>query len=113
MMTLTLEDVDRLAARGHRGFFRETAAGALQLVNRHGRCAFLRGSKCAVYEDRPEGCRLYPLILDRDLDRVVKDDFCPHADGFEYGTADEERLRRSIATEDAEAAGRRLTRNSS
>ncbi len=106
-MTLTAEDVGRLAARGHRGFFRETAGGGLQLVNRRGRCVFLRGSECAVYADRPEGCRLYPLILDRDLDRAVRDDFCPHAEEFDFGPDDEERLRNSVATEDAEAAKRR------
>ena len=106
-MTLTVEDVDRLAALGHRGFFRQTPEGQLQLVNRHGRCVFLRGSECAVYADRPEGCRLYPFILDRDLDQPVRDDFCPHAEEFEFGPDDEARLRRSIATEDAEAAERR------
>jgi Fe-S-cluster containining protein len=107
MMTLTVGDVERLASRGHREFFRQTPDGQLQLVNRRGRCVFLRGSVCAVYADRPEGCRLYPFILDRDLDRAVKDDFCPHAGEFDFGTADEERLRRSIATEDAEASARR------
>jgi Fe-S-cluster containining protein len=106
MMTLTVEDVDRLAALGHRGFYRETADGALQLVNRHGRCVFLRGSQCVVYDDRPEGCRLYPLILDRDIDRAVKDDFCPHGGEFEFGPEDESRLRNSVATEDTEAEER-------
>jgi Fe-S-cluster containining protein len=111
MMTLTLEDIDRLAAAGgHRRFFRKTAGGALQLVNRNGRCVFLRGSECAVYDDRPEGCRLYPLILDRDLDRAVKDDFCPHAGEFEFGPDDEERLRRSVATEDEETETRKQYR---
>ncbi len=107
MMTLTLDEVGRLEARGHRGFFRETEQGELQLVNRHGRCVFLRGAVCAVYADRPEGCRLYPLILDRDIDRVVRDDFCPHTGEFEFVPDDERRLRRSVAVEDAEAASRR------
>ena len=112
MMTLTLEDVDRLAVRGHRGFYRVTADGAIQLINRRGRCVFLRGSECAVYDDRPEGCRLYPLILDRDLDRVVTDDFCPHVGEFEFGPDDEKRLRNSVATEDSEAEGRRRKHDS-
>lgn len=110
MMTLTLDDVARLAARGHADFYRDTVEGRLQLVNRQGRCGFLRGALCAVYADRPEGCRLYPLVLDRDIDRVVKDDFCPHTGDFEFGAHDERRLRRSVAEEDAEAARRKARR---
>ena len=112
-MTLTADDVDRLTERGHRGFFRENVEGRLQLLNRRGRCVFLRGSECAVYDDRPEGCRLYPLILDRDIDRAATDDFCPHAGEFHFGPDDEKRLRNSVATEDAEAEGRRRKHESS
>ncbi|HSN55054.1 MAG TPA: hypothetical protein VLT32_10290, partial [Candidatus Sulfomarinibacteraceae bacterium] len=50
-----------------------------------------------------EGCRLYPLILDLDLDEVVRDDFCPWRDEFRFTSADERRVRRSVADEAREA----------
>ena len=107
MMTLTSEDVTRLEALGHTDFYRVTDSGGLQLVNQHGRCVFLVEETCSVYSDRPEGCRLYPLILDTKADRAGWDDFCPHVDKFEFRSEDERQLRRSIAVEEREAIERR------
>jgi Fe-S-cluster containining protein len=106
MMTLTNEDVARLEALGRTGFCRVTASGGLQLVNRGGRCVFLLDGVCSVYPDRPEGCQLYPLILDTDADQAVLDDFCPYASEFTFDHADERRLRFSVATEHREATAR-------
>jgi Fe-S-cluster containining protein len=105
-MTLTARDAKRLEAAGHRDFCRVTDQGELRLVNRHGRCVFLRDGRCSVYADRPDGCRSYPLILDLDEDRVVRHDFCPHGAEFHFTDDDERRLRRSIAEEDRESVER-------
>jgi len=107
MMTLTSEDVTRLEGLGHTGFYSMIDSGGLQLLNRKGRCVFLAGGECSVYRDRPDGCRLYPLILDTEADLAIRDEFCPHADEFEFGSEDEWRLRHSIATEAREVADRR------
>jgi Fe-S-cluster containining protein len=106
-MTLTEEDVLRLKALGYRKFHRKNAVGDLQIVNVKGSCVFLEGNLCAVHDHRPEGCELYPLILDLDEDQAVRHDFCPYADEFEFGPEDEQRLRESIATEKSEAEERR------
>jgi Fe-S-cluster containining protein len=109
-MTLENADVERLAARGQEGFFAERADGALQLYNRGGRCVFLgEDGRCRVYDDRPEGCRLYPLILDVVRNVVILHDDCPWAREFEVDGASERRLRASVAREEAEAAARRPT----
>jgi Fe-S-cluster containining protein len=105
-MTLTSADVARLEAAGCRDFFRLTRNGDLELVNRDGHCVFLDGGRCSVYQVRPEGCRLYPLVLDLDSDRVVRDEFCPHRVEFPVDTSRVVRLRRSVACESAEAEHR-------
>jgi Fe-S-cluster containining protein len=106
-MTLTEEDVTRLTALGYRKFYRVNQAGDLQLVNAGGRCVFLEEGLCSAHDHRPEGCELYPLILDLDEDRVIRHDFCPHADEFQFGPEDEQRLRDSVAAEKREAEERR------
>lgn len=110
-MTLTEADRRRLEARGHTGFYRLTGSCDLQLVNRAGRCVFLAEDGCSVYDDRPEGCRLYPLILDSDRDRVMLDGFCPQAQAFPTDARAEAQLRRSVETERLEAAQRLATRD--
>ena len=105
MMTLTEADVVRLKSLGFRDFCRVNRAGDLQLVNRGGECVFLSDGRCVVHDHRPEGCELYPLILEND--RVVRHDFCPYAEEFEFGPEDEERLRQSVETEASEAEDRR------
>lgn len=102
MMTLTGAEVARLEARGRRRFCRENADGDLQLVNVDGACVFLADGRCSVYADRPDGCRLYPLVLDLDDDRVELHDVCPYRDEFSFAPDDERRLRASIATEERE-----------
>jgi Fe-S-cluster containining protein len=109
-MTLTEADVSRLEAAGHRGFTGVTATGDLQLRNAGGRCVFLVDGRCTVYRDRPEGCRLYPFVLDLDADRVVRDDHCPWSEEFVGGPLVEASLRASVARE-AEEARRRLRRS--
>ena len=105
-MTLTSDDVQRLTSLGFRRFYRENGAGDLQLVNVAGKCIFLEDGQCKVYDHRPEGCWLYPLVLDVDIDQPVLHDFCPYRDEFEPGSEDEGRLRESVATEDREREDR-------
>ena len=81
--------------------------GDLQLVNAGGRCIFLEEGLCSVHDHRPEGCELYPLILDLDEDQAVRHDFCPYTDEFDFGPEEEQRLRDSVAAEKREAEERR------
>jgi len=111
-MTLTEADVMRLEARGHTAFTHELDTGDLALVNVDGHCVFLCHGRCSVYPDRPQGCRLYPLVLDLDLDRVVLDSFCPFSAELRWTDAEAEELRRSVACETREAAARRARRQS-
>jgi Fe-S-cluster containining protein len=106
-MTLTEADVRRLREAGFEGFARLNRDGDLELVSRDGRCVFFDAGCCQVYTLRPEGCQLYPLVLDLAADRVVRDRFCPHRLEFPLSPELVRRLRRSVAVEEAEARRRR------
>jgi len=105
-MTLTEADVSRLEAAGFQDFFIVNDDHDLQFVNVDGHCIFLVDERCSVHDDRPEGCRLYPLILDLSVDRVVLDAFCPWAKEFTFTQDDRVQLRKSVAEEENEAKKR-------
>ncbi len=106
-MTLTEADLARLNESGFKNFAHVNGDGDLELRNHDGRCVLLLNGRCDVYEVRPEGCRLYPLILDLRNDRVVGDELCPHREDFPITSDHAGRLRRSVARERTEAGHRR------
>jgi hypothetical protein len=106
-MTLTEADLVRLDGAGFKNFARLNADGDVELRNRNGRCVFLLDGRCDAYAARPEGCRLYPLVLDLGSDRVFRDQLCPHRGDFPITAEQVERLRRSVAQEQIEAGNRR------
>jgi len=75
-MPLTNEDVKRIESLGYKKEdFSIVVNGIRRLRNVNGKCYFLRNNRCIIYEHRPEGCRLYPLVFDgKD---VVVDKLCP------------------------------------
>ena len=80
-MVLTFEDRKRLIKAGHNpsNFLlnRKDTDGFHQLKNVDGKCYFLsKEGQCTVYTIRPDGCRLYPLILTLDTNEVIVDDDC-------------------------------------
>lgn len=105
-MSLTRADLRRLERAGHRDFCRCHPDGTLRLVTVDGRCIFLVDGRCAAYPDRPDGCVLYPLIWYTEDRATGLHEFCPHRFEFRFGQGDHEWLGRSIATEEAEVAGR-------
>lgn len=65
-MVLLEEDVERIERLGYppSSFSYVDLEGYLRLRNVRGRCVFLDPStgRCRVYEHRPVGCRLYPVV---------------------------------------------------
>jgi dCTP deaminase len=95
-MPLSERDVARLRALGHDpGAFSARGDGdQVTLANVDGRCHFLgEDDRCRVYGDRPEGCALYPLILDEETGAVVVDPLCPQGDGVTSSRRDADALR--------------------
>lgn len=93
-MPLSRVDVARISAAGHRTRdFAQGHGNRRTLRNVEGRCVFLVDGRCIVYPVRPEGCRLYPLVLDEARGRPTLDAYCPHRDEFTVGEGDREALR--------------------
>lgn len=80
------EDFVELDDQGHAGLRNVEEAG-----KRH--CAFLVADRCSVYDDRPQGCRIYPLTLSANAERVVRDVDCPWRGEFPMDPAAGRRLR--------------------
>jgi Fe-S-cluster containining protein len=80
-MELLPEDIERIETLGYRledfAVFDEES-GVWRLRNVNGHCVFFNEETklCKIYENRPIGCRLYPLNYDDELG-VVVDKYCP------------------------------------
>jgi Fe-S-cluster containining protein len=82
-MLLQKEDIERIKGLGFdNSHFVVNRDGWLQLKNYDGRCVFNECKKCLIYEYRPEGCKLYPIIYDEGKNRTTLDVDCPHRDEF-------------------------------
>jgi Fe-S-cluster containining protein len=100
-MLLTQEDLERIESQGYkrRDFCinRKQAGGFWQLRNVENRCYFLlKEGKCSIYDIRPKGCKLYPLILILDTDDIVIDDDCREQKWFAkqiYNSEQEKSIR--------------------
>jgi uncharacterized protein len=85
-MPLLPSDLKRLASKTRRDIdefsIRDEADGPRRLRNIDGQCVFLNETGCSIYEDRPAGCRLYPLVMDPDTHQGILDPDCPHTRHF-------------------------------
>ncbi len=79
VMELSSEDITRLEEIGYRlEDFAVTEDGVTRLRNVDGYCVFYSRAdkKCQIYEKRPMGCYLYPVVYLANEGAVV-DDLCP------------------------------------
>lgn len=93
-MPLSYKDIERIKELGFdTNFFVIEIDGWLQLKNKDGRCVFHNGKICSIYRDRPEGCKLYPVIYDKNTEHAIFDRDCPHRDKFRMPTNVVKQLR--------------------
>lgn len=77
-MPLLKNDVQRIVGLGFKeDFFAVEFRDFKTLRNSNGRCVFHDGEQCAIYSNRPSGCRLYPVIFDENVNHAVMDRLCP------------------------------------
>jgi uncharacterized protein len=78
-MLLCEKDIERIERLGYskNQFVRVDNAGYARLRNKQEYCFFydLEKGICTVYSRRPEGCRIYPVMLDESKGIVV-DEIC-------------------------------------
>ncbi len=90
-MPLTSDDIKRIESSGKRDFYHKDSR---ELKNRDGRCEFLdEPGNCTIYNIRPWGCRLYPLIMAMPMMHPVFDEDCPHINEFSIDPEDVLELR--------------------
>jgi len=79
-MPLSKEDIKRLEKLSFsREDFTVTGGDGLTRLRNVGDCCYFydpEEKKCQVYEDRPLGCFIYPVIYSND-DGVITDEICP------------------------------------
>jgi Fe-S-cluster containining protein len=80
-MTLTREDVEKIEALGYdrKVFLVRGKDGFCELQNVDDYCFFYdpETKECRIYENRPEGCRYYPIIYDARKRKCIIDKDCP------------------------------------
>ena len=82
-MPLGEKDITRIEKLGFQiDEFLVEKEGFMVLRNINNQCFFLKDKRCTIYDDRPEGCRYYPLIYDLETDEFVIDDLCNHFHDF-------------------------------
>jgi len=87
-MPLSTSDIEGIRGLGFsEGFFVTKRDGELRLKNLNGRCVFHNGQRCTIYNGRPEGCRLYPVVFDENKGRAVLHGYCPHRNKFQLTPA--------------------------
>jgi Fe-S-cluster containining protein len=83
-MTLSEKDITRIQRLGYEiEEFLEEKDGFMTLRNIDNHCTFLKNKRCSIYENRPQGCRYYPLIYDFDIEDFAIDNLCDHHDDFD------------------------------
>ena len=82
-MALLDEDVRRIESLGYaRERFAMESKGLMVLKSLRHRCVFHDGARCTIYEDRPAGCRLYPVVFAEYVGTAAMDRMCPFRDEF-------------------------------
>ncbi len=82
-MELTEDDIKRIESRGHSGFY-HLESGYRIMNNVKDRCFFLKNGLCSIYEIKPRGCMLYPLVMSLPSRTPTMDLDCPHRHMFRF-----------------------------
>lgn len=77
---LTLKNVERIQAKGHKNFYDEIKNEFVMKRN-NGKCIFLnQDNSCSIYEIRPEVCRDFPFFKKFGLVYCRSASYCPGVD---------------------------------
>jgi hypothetical protein len=107
-MVLTNQDIKTIEKLGYNtSFFVAETNNWFQLKNAKGRCVFHNGTICVIYDHRPEGCRLYPVVFQKDDCNVILDKDCPQRHCFSISTEKSRQLISLIQVLEEEQAERK------
>lgn len=102
-MPLSSSDIARISGLGFsKSYFIVEKNGNRQLKNLSGRCVFHNGQRCTIYNHRPEGCRLYPVVFHEATGEAVLDSYCPHHGEFQLTPSTSREVIKLVRKLDAE-----------
>jgi Fe-S-cluster containining protein len=110
-MLLSKKDINRLEKKGfnQNQFVNYDNQGYAQLKNHDGYCVFYnrKNRRCAVYIDRPAGCRVYPVIVHEEKG-IILDNICQSRKSITLSekNLNGKRVIKLLETIDSEAAER-------
>ncbi|MGB9023874.1 MAG: YkgJ family cysteine cluster protein [Candidatus Bathyarchaeia archaeon] len=105
-MPLSVLDIARIKGLGFsEDSFIVKKNGNRQLKNLSGRCVFHNGQRCTIYNHRPEGCQLYPVIFNEDMGEPLLDSYCPHHEEFQLTPSISRKVIRLVRKLDVEKMG--------
>jgi hypothetical protein len=105
-MPLSNSDIVRIKGLGFpEDFFALKKNGNRQLRNLSGKCVFHNGERCTIYNYRPEGCQLYPVIFNEDIGEAVLDSYCPHHEEFQLTPSISRKVIKLVRKLDVEKMG--------
>jgi Fe-S-cluster containining protein len=88
-MILSKKDVEEISKNSTKGlseadFVFINEAKLYQLKNKKKHCIFLdiNSKLCKIYKFRPQGCRFYPIIYDKERRKCIYDKECPRVEKF-------------------------------
>ena len=111
-MVLSYNDIENIQKMGYdHQFFVSERKGWLQLQNNNGRCVFHNGTRCTIYDNRPEGCTLYPVVYNTDANSAILDNECPQKQYFSLSKAKSQQLDNLISQLEKERTERRQSKN--
>jgi Fe-S-cluster containining protein len=111
-MVLSYHDIENIQKIGYdRQFFVSENKGWLQLKNHQGRCVFHNRTRCTIYDHRPEGCTLYPVVYDKDNNSAILDKECPQKHRFSLSKAKSQQLDLLISILEKERTERTQSKN--
>ena len=86
-MELTSADIERITSLGYSDFYFDDN-GERILRNIGGHCFFLKDGDCIIYQNKPRGCTIYPLIMSFPGKNPIMDEDCPHRHLFKFDPDD-------------------------
>jgi Fe-S-cluster containining protein len=111
-MVLSYNDIENIQKMGYdHQFFVSESKGWLQLKNNTGRCVFHNGTRCTIYDNRPEGCNLYPVVYNTDTNSAILDNECPQKQYFSLSKAKSRKLDLLISILEKERTERTQSKN--
>jgi Fe-S-cluster containining protein len=107
-MLLTNSDIKRIQNQGYdTRFFIQEQDHWFILKNHQHRCVFHDKTQCTIYEHKPAGCTLYPIVFNKDHNQPIFDNECPSKTSFQMTETAKQNIICLVSTLEKERIARK------